>query len=41
MRLKVALLALALTIGMVAATGAVMFPTQASAEPKKPDCVGC
>jgi hypothetical protein len=41
MRLKVALLAFALTIGMVATTGAVVFSTQASAEPKKPDCNGC
>lgn len=41
MRLKVAILAFVLAIGMAAAASVIVAPTHVAAEPKKPDCVGC
>jgi hypothetical protein len=42
MRLKVAILALVLAIGMGATVAAIVFPTAVAAGPQKPpDCNGC
>jgi hypothetical protein len=41
MRLKVAILAFVLAVGMAAAASVIAFPTYVAAEPKKPDCAGC
>jgi len=41
MRLKVAILALVIALGVGATVGAILAPTPVAAGPKNPDCNGC